>query len=87
MCAVVKAAVREVLANATPVVEHVDAVRLAPNAARMQAPSTWPMALDLYTAPGKIGMPTYLAWSAKEDFMDLLVLAHTHPGPPRSAGV
>ena len=37
------------------------------------------MVLGLFTLPAKIGLPILAAWSAKEDLLDLFVLARTYP--------
>jgi transposase len=53
--------------------------RLTRSAARMQATHLDPMIDDLHALPTGIGMPILAAWNAKEDLLDLLALARTHP--------
>ncbi|TMR89304.1 ISL3 family transposase [Nonomuraea basaltis] len=52
--------------------------RLTRSAARMHARQLDPMVDDLH-ALGRIGTPILAAWNAKEDLLDLLALARTHP--------
>jgi transposase len=52
--------------------------RLTRSAARMHASQLDPMVDDLH-ALGRIGTPILAAWNAKEDLLDLLALARTHP--------
>jgi transposase len=49
------------------------------SAARMHARHIDPMVLDLHKLPKKIGLPILAAWNAKEDLLDLLAPARTHP--------
>lgn len=53
--------------------------RLARSAARMHGKHLDPMVLDLHALPEKIGRPILDAWNAKQDLLDLLDLARTHP--------
>jgi transposase len=53
--------------------------RLTRSAARMHAKHLDPMVDDLHTLPTAIGTPILAAWNAKEDLLDLLALARTHP--------
>ncbi|HEX5401686.1 MAG TPA: ISL3 family transposase [Pseudonocardiaceae bacterium] len=53
--------------------------RLTRSAARMHAKHLDPMVDDLQALPPRIGQPILAAWNAKEDLLDLLALARTHP--------
>ncbi|WP_370353281.1 ISL3 family transposase [Catenulispora sp. EB89] len=53
--------------------------RLTRSAARMHADHLDPMVEDLNALPPRIGKPILDAWNAKEDLLDLLALAGTHP--------
>jgi transposase len=53
--------------------------RLTRSAARMHAKHLDPMVDDLQALPARIGEPILAAWNAKEDLLDLLALARTHP--------
>lgn len=53
--------------------------RLTRSAARMHATHLDPMIDDLRALPTAIGTPILTAWNAKEDLLDLLALARTHP--------
>ncbi|MFI9384641.1 transposase family protein [Kutzneria sp. NPDC052558] len=53
--------------------------RLTCSAARMHAHHLDPMVNDLRALPAEIGQPILAAWNAKEDLLDLLALARTHP--------
>lgn len=53
--------------------------RLTRSAARMHATHLDPMVDDLHALPTGIGTPILTAWNAKEDLLDLLALARTHP--------
>lgn len=53
--------------------------RLTRSAARMHATHLDPMIDDLQALPAAIGTPILAAWNAKEDLLDLLALARTHP--------
>jgi transposase len=53
--------------------------RLTRSAARMHAKHLDPMVDDLHALPTAIGTPILVAWNAKEDLLDLLALARTHP--------
>lgn len=53
--------------------------RLTRSAARMHGRHLDPMVLDLYALPPTIGRPILAAWNAKEDLLDILALARTHP--------
>lgn len=53
--------------------------RLTRSAARMHAKHLDPMVDDLHALPTGIGTPILTAWNAKEDLLDLLALARTHP--------
>lgn len=54
--------------------------RLTRSAARMHEKHLDPMIDDLQALPAGIGTPILAAWNAKEDLLDLLALARTHPG-------
>jgi transposase len=45
----------------------------------MHATHLDPMVDDLRALPVRIGTPILTAWNAKEDLLDLLALARTHP--------
>jgi transposase len=53
--------------------------RLTRSAARMHEKHLDPMIDDLRALPTGIGTPILAAWNAKEDLLDLLDLARTHP--------
>jgi transposase len=53
--------------------------RLTRSAARMHATHLDPMVDDLRALPAGIGTPILAAWNAKEDLLDLLALARSHP--------
>ena len=53
--------------------------RLTRSAARMHESHLDPMIDDLHALPAAIGTPILAAWNAKEDLLDLLALARTHP--------
>ncbi|MBG0831635.1 ISL3 family transposase [Planomonospora sp. ID67723] len=53
--------------------------RLTRSAARMHGAQLDPMVDDLAALPKRIGVPILAAWNAKEDLLDLLALARTHP--------
>jgi transposase len=53
--------------------------RLTRATARMHAKHMDPMVDDLQPLPAGIGTPILVAWNAKEDLLDLLALARTHP--------
>jgi transposase len=53
--------------------------RLTRSAARMHEKHLDPMIDDLRALPTAIGTPILAAWNAKEDLLDLLSLARTHP--------
>lgn len=53
--------------------------RLTRSAARMHEKHLDPMIDDLHALPATIGVPIMAAWNAKEDLLDLLALARTHP--------
>lgn len=53
--------------------------RLTRSAARMHGSQLDPMIDDLMALPKRIGVPILAAWNAKEDLLDLLALARTHP--------
>ncbi|MEV0169333.1 ISL3 family transposase [Nonomuraea fuscirosea] len=53
--------------------------RLTRSAARMHARQLDPMVDDLQALPARLGAPILAAWNAKEDLLDLLALARTHP--------
>ncbi|MFC5109429.1 ISL3 family transposase [Kibdelosporangium philippinense] len=53
--------------------------RLTRSAARMHEQHLDPMIDDLRALPAVIGTPILAAWNAKEDLLDLLALARTHP--------
>lgn len=53
--------------------------RLTRSAARMHEKHLDPMIDDLRALPAAIGAPILDAWNAKEDLLDLLALARTHP--------
>jgi transposase len=53
--------------------------RLTRSAARMHARQLDPMVDDLHALPARLGRPILAAWNAKEDLLDLLALARTHP--------
>lgn len=53
--------------------------RLTRSAARMHEKHLDPMIDDLRALPARIGVPILAAWNAKEDLLDLLALARTHP--------
>ncbi|MFF5206362.1 transposase [Streptosporangium sp. NPDC000396] len=52
---------------------------LTRSAARMHGFQLDPMIDDLHTLTKKVGQPILDAWNAKEDLLDLLALARTHP--------
>ncbi|SDL76896.1 Transposase [Nonomuraea jiangxiensis] len=53
--------------------------RLTRSAARMHGTQLDPMVDDLHALPARLGRPILAAWNAKEDLLDLLALARTHP--------
>jgi transposase len=53
--------------------------RLTRSAARMRAKYVDRLADTLHNLPATIGAPILAAWNAKEDLLDLLALARTHP--------
>jgi transposase len=53
--------------------------RLTRSAARMRADHVDALVDDLTALPTAIGQPILHAWNAKEDLLDLLALARTHP--------
>ena len=53
--------------------------RLTRSAARMRAEHVDRLTDTLSNLPAKIGTPILTAWNAKEDLLDLLALARTHP--------
>jgi hypothetical protein len=53
--------------------------RLMRSAARMYASQLDPMIDDLMALPKRLGAPILAAWNAKEDLLDVLALARTHP--------
>jgi len=53
--------------------------RLTRSAARMHGDHVADLQGELTDLPAKIGLPILAAWNAKEDLLDLLALAHTHP--------
>ncbi|WP_219539950.1 ISL3 family transposase [Nonomuraea guangzhouensis] len=53
--------------------------RLTRSAARMHARQLDPMVDDLQALPARLGRAILAAWNAKEDLLDLLALARTHP--------
>jgi transposase len=53
--------------------------RLTRSAARMHEKHLDPMIDDLLALPTTIGTSILAAWNAKEDLLDLLALARTHP--------
>jgi transposase len=53
--------------------------RLTRSAARMHSHQLDPMIDDLQTLPKRLGAPILAARNAKEDLLDLLALARTHP--------
>lgn len=53
--------------------------RLTRNASRMLAEHVDELEGELAALPRKIGIPILAAWNAKEDLLDLLALARTHP--------
>ncbi|TQS02560.1 transposase, partial [Microbispora hainanensis] len=60
--------------------------RLTRSAARMHGSQLDPMVDDLMALPRRIGVPILAAWNAKEDLLDLLALARTHPDRSVVAG-
>ena len=53
--------------------------RLTRSAARMHGSQLDPMIDDLIALPKRLGAPILTAWNAKEDLLDVLALARTHP--------
>ncbi|MEU4235677.1 ISL3 family transposase [Nonomuraea sp. NPDC026600] len=53
--------------------------RLTRSAARMHGSQLDPMIDDLMALPKRLGTPILTAWNAKEDLLDVLALARTHP--------
>ncbi|MEH1016866.1 ISL3 family transposase [Micromonospora sp. CPCC 206060] len=53
--------------------------RLTRSAARMHARHVGRLADTLTNLPARIGAPILAAWNAKEDLLDLLAVARTHP--------
>ena len=53
--------------------------RLTRSAARMRAEHVDRLTDTLSNVPAKIGAPILAAWNAKEDLLDLLAIARTHP--------
>ncbi|MFC4059655.1 ISL3 family transposase [Planomonospora corallina] len=53
--------------------------RLTRSAAWMHGEHLDPMVDDLLGLPARIGAPILAAWNAKEDLLDVLALARTHP--------
>ncbi|MDP9791685.1 transposase [Catenuloplanes nepalensis] len=53
--------------------------RLTRSARRLRAERVDKLCDDLTTLPAKISTPILAAWNAKEDLLDLLALARTHP--------
>jgi transposase len=53
--------------------------RLTRNAARLSYQHLAELQADLKLLPKRIGTPITVAWNAKEDLLDLLALARTHP--------
>ncbi|MGI5215860.1 ISL3 family transposase [Plantactinospora sp. CA-290183] len=53
--------------------------RLTRSAARMRAEHVDDLEGELAGLPERIGVPILAAWNAKEDLLDLLALARTHP--------
>lgn len=53
--------------------------RLTRSAARMRAEHVDELEAELAALPKRIGAPILTAWNAKEDLLDLLALARTHP--------
>ncbi|MGP3966041.1 ISL3 family transposase [Nonomuraea sp. 3N208] len=60
--------------------------RLTRSAARMHGAQLDPMIDDLMALPKRLGAPILAAWNAKEDLLDVLALARTHPDRTVIAG-